>query len=451
MTELASLLAQALPAITFRTKEGRVYSAEGLQETLSQTSGHVSETREVLSAYLEVDDVWVGSVAAHLRDWLSGYIDVSTDRIRHSFPVVDDTGGYSGVTSDHAEEFRSSSYVSGFARGLIRAAAVLGPDRAAELVSVWAGVEPRHYKICVVLASVYINESLELDQGLRMYRLPVSSDSLPISMPDMRLDSVVNILGHPVLEISASSGPVFFVPRQSIDGHPALHTRTALGDVSLYTFFLALSLVCNQRVSLAWSWNDFGDAGAFTTGERSSLAGPGLPTERFSKGMTQHLSTGIVELSSFEPPAPNLCKKGLQRAWSLRSELQRRTDSDQRLQIAVTRWAKAASPGVLNPDRVIDLRIALEALYLDSNEGEFGFRLSITGARHLGTSLDDRRAIRKTLVDFYGLASRVIHGATLAKNADVALVDRATKLCRDGILKIVEEGKRPSWTDLLLR
>ena len=49
MTELASLLAQALPATTFRTENGRVYSAAGLQETLSQISDHVSATREMLS------------------------------------------------------------------------------------------------------------------------------------------------------------------------------------------------------------------------------------------------------------------------------------------------------------------------------------------------------------------------------------------------------------------
>ncbi len=162
MTELASLLAQALPATTFRTEEGRVYSAEGLQETLSQTSGHVSETREVLSAYLEVDDVWIGSVAAHLRDRLSGYIDAGTDRIGHSFPIIGDRQAYLRGTPDLVLEIHSSSSLPGFARGLIRAAAVLGPDRAAKLVSLWTGGKPRHYKIYVVLAGVYIDESIEL-------------------------------------------------------------------------------------------------------------------------------------------------------------------------------------------------------------------------------------------------------------------------------------------------
>ena len=271
-------------------------------------------------------------------------------------------------------------------------------------------------------------------------------------MPDTRsdADSVGAMLGHAVLELDASTQPALFIPSRVAEGYPPLHTRTALGDVSLDTFFLALSLVCNRRVGRAWGWNDYRDAGVFTTRVRIGLSGPGMATEMLGKGTTYSLETEVIELLSFDPPASNLNAEGLQRAWDLRRELQQRIDSDQRFRIAVTRWANAASPGMLNPDRVIDLRIALESLYLDSSGGELGFRLSVTGARHLRTSLDDRRVVRKSLADFYGLASRVIHGANLNRNADVSLVDRATKLCRDGILKIVEERNQLDWNDVLL-
>ena len=450
MKELAELLGQALATATFRTSGGTSYSTKELRQALSQARGSVSETLKVLTAHPQVDDDWLGSVADPLRDRLSGYIDAGTDRIGHSFHVLGDAARRFTYTADGAQEIHSSSSLSGLAKGLIRAAAVLGPDRVARLLDSWADGEPRHYKICVVLAGVHVDDTIELDRGLRVYRLPVSSDSLPISMPDMQSDRVSRILGHTVLEIDAYTHPAFFVPAQDDEAHTPLHTRTALGEVSLETFFLALSLVCNRRVGLAWSWSDYGDASSFTTGVRSGLSGPGMPTETLSKSRTYEPSMGITELTSFVPPAPNLCEKGLRRAWELRSELQRRIDSDQRFQIAVTRWAQAASPGTLNPDRVIDLRIALEALYLNSSEGELGFRLSVTGARHLGSNLDDRKPIRKTLADFYRLASRVIHGAALAGSANASLVDKATTHCQDGILKIVEERHQPDWTDVLL-
>ena len=259
--------------------------------------------------------------------------------------------------------------MSGFAKGLIRAAAILGQDRATQLLDLWADGERRHYKICVVLAGGYVDEDIELEQGLRVYRLPVSADSLPISMPDSRSDQVSRILGHTVLEVDAFTSPVFFVPIRGDDAYAPLHSRTALGEVSLETFFLALSLVCNRRVGLAWSWHDYDDASSFTAEVRGGLAGPGMSTKVLSKSWSYEPSTGKTELTSYVPPAPNLCESGLRRAWELRSELQRRIDSDQRFQLSVSRWARAASPGVLNPDRVIDLRIALESLYLDSSGG----------------------------------------------------------------------------------
>ena len=228
MSELAALLKQVLSHTRFRTRDGTVYSAEEWQDAIDRSRGRLHTAREVLSARPEVDEVWVGSVADHLRGRLASHIDVGTDRIGHSFPVSGESGGSVTITPDYAEETYSSSSLSGFATALIRAAAVLGSDRAAELVSLWASGEPRHYTICVVLAGVYIDKTIELDEGVRLHRLPVSSDLLPISMPEMRRDSVANLLGHAVLEVDASTHPALFVARQSADAHPPLCTSTAI-------------------------------------------------------------------------------------------------------------------------------------------------------------------------------------------------------------------------------
>ena len=66
---------------------------------------------------------------------------------------------------------------------------------------------PLAYKILVVLAGVHIDDSIELDQGLRLNRLLPSSDSLPVSMPDtmMRREAVAGILGHTLLEIDTAT------------------------------------------------------------------------------------------------------------------------------------------------------------------------------------------------------------------------------------------------------
>ncbi len=448
MKELAALLEQVLLATAFRTDGGTTYSVDELRETYAGYSSRAPKTPEVLAAHPVVDDDQLGTVVDCLRDRLSAYLDVAGGRIGHCFGVVGDSQPYVTFTPDSVVETQAMSSLSDFARGLIRAATVLGSDRAAMLLSQWADGEPRRFKIVVVLAGVWVDEDIDLNEGLRVYRLPVSSDLLPTSTPNMTQEAMSRILGHAALEIDASTRPALFVPQED---KVLLHSRTALDEVSLDSFFLALSLVCNQQVGLAWSWNDYGESGTFTeTGRNSSMLGPGMELSTHGKTRTYHPSTGVVELSSFDPPPPNLCEKSLRRAWELRTELQRRTDSDQRFKVAVTRWAKAATPGVLSPDRLIDLRIALEALYLDSSDSELGFRLSITGARHLGADLRERKAVRKSLADFYRLASGVIHGVPLKSKADVSLVDRAMKLCRDGILKIVEQRNQPDWTEFLL-
>ena len=450
MSILAELLDQVLAAATFRTRGGKLYTPDELRDAITLTQWGVPDSLDVLSARPEVDDQIVSEIVDHLRHALSEYIDAAADRIGHSFHIVDSIDRMVEITSDYSHEVHSSSSTSGFARGLVRAAAVLGIDRATKLVTSWATGKSRYHKICVVLAGVSIDQDIKLEHGLRIYRLPISSDSLPISMPNIRFNAVEEILGHPVLEIGASTHPALFAPPGDDIEDIRLETHTALGEVSLNTFFLALSLVCNQQVGLAWNWSDYDEAGTFADGARSSMGGPGMPLKRLSRSYNRKLLTGITELTSFDPPVPNLSEEGLRRAFDLRDELGRRIDSDHRFQIAVTRWARAASPGVINADRIVDLRIALEALYLDSDQGELGFRLSVTGARHLASNLEDRKDIRKALIEFYRLASRVIHGTSPRGSNEVLIVDAAAKLCRDGILKILEDRHRPDWTDFLL-
>ena len=450
MPELTALLEQALLGVTFHSSEGTVYSPGELRYALARSSNSVSKAQRLLSARLEVADDWVNAIADTLRFKLSPYINPDNDRIGHSFRVEGDSARQIKATTDQLLEIHSVSKLFGFAKGVIRAAALLDPNTVNTLLSQWADGRPWRYNVCAVLAGVHVDKRIALKQGVSVDQLSTTSELLPISMPDMEWQAVGSILGNALLEVDASTRPALFAPSDPNEENVPLHSCTALGEVLINSFYLALSLVCNRRIGLAWGWSDFGNVASFNRGERSNLGGPGMPTEFIARGMSYEPETGITELTPFNPPVPNLDEVGLYRAWALSSELQRRIDADERFKIAVTRWAQAATPGLLYADRIVDLRIALEALYLDSSGGELGFRLSVTGARHTGTNLRERKDIYKSLVRFYGLASAVIHGSALNRKADVGLVDKAATLCRDGILKIVEERNQPKWNDVLL-
>ena len=388
-----------------------------------------------------------------LRGRLTPYVDLATDRLGHSFRISGEGRTSSTVTPEKVFAHQSISSLSGVARGLVRAAAFIGPAAAADLFDGWVRGEPLRFKICLVLGGAYVADDLELGASLRLYPLPTSSEELPPNMPDIDHSRVGALLGHPLLEIDASIHPVFFPPPTADEPFPELESVTILGPASIDLFLMALSLVCGQKVGIAWAWNDFGTARLFDTNRATSLMGSGaVLTRRLGLAHVYSPVTNSTTIYGFDAPSPDLFASRLWRAWELLPYLQDRYSQDPRFQIAVTRWHQSSSASTPLVDRVVDLRIALESLFLDSNSGELGFRLATTAARYLGTGLVERRAIRKTVSDFYGLASRVIHGTDLnfAQGSDADLVSRAGRLCRDGILKVLEERCQPVWSDLLL-
>ena len=183
----------------------------------------------------------------------------------------------------------------------------------------------------------------------------------------------------------------------------------------------------------------------------ASSMGPGFSKTWLGRSITfGYIPKVVTRLRPSEMLSPNISEEDLRRAWLLKDELHRRFNADRRFSTAVTRWSKAAIPGDASPDRVIELRIALEALFLDSNRDELGFRLATTGALYLAKELEERKAVRKTLVDFYGVASSVIHGDEPSSSKRRQLADEATVLCGRGILRMLEQQERPNWGDFLL-
>ena len=108
-------------------------------------------------------------------------------------------------------------------------------------------------------------------------------------------------------------------------------------------------------------------------------------------------------------------------------------------------------------DSLIDLRIALESLYLqdflNEQSQEMRFRLALFGAWHLGVDFEERKKIRKRIRDAYDTASGAVHGGELENTPEIQeLLLDAQDLCRRGILKVLREGypSQERWGDLIL-
>ncbi len=127
--------------------------------------------------------------------------------------------------------------------------------------------------------------------------------------------------------------------------------------------------------------------------------------------------------------------------------------ANRKLKIAVDRWRRSMAEDAKLEDRYIDLRIALEAIYLkdfiNEHSQEMRFRLALFGAWHLGADFEERRSIRRALRDAYDAASKAVHDGELPKAMKPTL-STAQDLCRRGILKLLREGPPDDWGDLVL-
>ncbi len=155
----------------------------GLLETVSRTTnydaGHSGKfTRDQLREISRKDKLNGGTVAALararipdtqleclmpvFRNLLRDLVDSETDRIGNG--LVNLAGGI------------PEPLLKDYIPILIRASAVLGGERVAELLFGWIRGERIRYKTIGLLYGITIDEPLMLEEGLRLYQFPLSSN-----------------------------------------------------------------------------------------------------------------------------------------------------------------------------------------------------------------------------------------------------------------------------------
>ena len=125
------------------------------------------------------------------------------------------------------------------------------------------------------------------------------------------------------------------------------------------------------------------------------------------------------------------------------------------LALAITHLSTSLSRGGLlaQQDRVLDISIALEILYrLDRDE--IAYKLSTRAGWYLGSDASERLRIRKTLSDFYGFRSAIVHGRHDNKSArNREIYGQAFDIARKTLLKHLAKGSVPSdqqWNETVM-
>ena len=132
----------------------------------------------------------------------------------------------------------------------------------------------------------------------------------------------------------------------------------------------------------------------------------------------------------------------------------------EKLQIPINRWIRSTTSKTFE-DKIIDLAIALESLYLLDRdaESELSFQLRLRASWFLGKDKTRRQALMKDFSNIYDWRSKVVHTGKLPKKTKKTpftqreieeFVENTQDLCRDSIMKILEEGECPDWNNLIL-
>ena len=407
--ELANLLRETAEQATFNIEHQGKYQPSRLRDMYNRS---ITPDRQLLvsSTKTLLDRNLLTKLTQRLHSLLREYI--VDNRLGSSLAYI--LGGATEITLDE------------FALEVVKAVAILGPERTTQLLYKWAKGEPTQYRTYAVLSGIWVDEPLEMKKGIRFEMLPSSLGGLLAHLPSSdpwKFDQP-GLTGKLKVTIDRKGGPTLCKP-QAQKGSWAYGPGP--GNV-LDSLCEVLSLTCNEYVTWKAAWSECDELKAFTLGTRL-----GYTTRLgFSYGNALLLQEHLTELDSL------LRKRPIDRS------------GEGPLDIPVSRWLRSKRYNSI-ADQFIELRIALEALYLRGASTELGFRLSNHGAWHLGADLSERREYQKTLQKAYSRASTAVHTGTIKPTEENRnLLSAAQDLCRRGILKRLDETQEPNWNELIL-
>ena len=439
---------------TWASRPGEMISVHELRQLLRREDTDAVDPDGARAARLICPEETISLLVARLRVLLSDYVDAESDTIGHAFPKVslESASESSTFQADGLYARSCITRLEVFAKALVKGSALVGSQRVASLLADWLEGQPVRYRTCAVLNGVNIKASLEPVAGIRITPLPWSSDELPNDLPFLSSSAPEDYLGRTIVYMDTIATPPLFRPGPDGVHHPVQAFSECIAGVDAVCD--ALALESDHFVDVAFQWNDYGELReVFPTRDNSTWARSGSSLRSQMKpGWSKSVSfqTGAVTLSPGEHSLSDLDEQDL--ADTIRALMEPKHKSTR---ISATRLIKSKDSRQDLVDQFVDLRIALEALFLrdftNERSQEMRFRLPLFGAWFLGLDFEDRGRIRKVLRNAYDVASGAVHTGSIAFTGENrALLADAQALCRDGIFKLLRNGPPTDWGDLIL-
>ena len=403
--ELEVLLRDSLPYVAVRSRSGESMSTAEYRDLLNLVrSKYAPKERDLVSGFVpEIDDQRLRNALVNfMRTEMVDYLH--EDRIRSAREIFRpyNTGG---------------APIDFVLRNLVRRAIVDGEATSARAFAECVNAPSCSYSAFLALPGIQVNRETEVFNGLRLIPLSDAPDHLPAYLPRGDVDSIFVrrpgqvASGLPwvrtLLRVDYDVSPIFLKASKANSDDPA---SDALFDISMTNedirevewplFFQALSMVCHRPIQPVLIWETYLEP--YEIFDLDTLIGPTSVKWIFSYDQ------------QFDPPC--LVESDVEELKELYCGIAR-LDSEirTRLHIPITRWITSVGQRD-EVDRMIDLGVALETLFLDDDvrtniTHEFSRRASC----YLGESKADRQELYARFEEIYNNRSGAVHRGVLRK------------------------------------
>ena len=313
------------------------------------------------------------------------------------------------------------------------------------------------FQTIALLGGITLKEEIQVFEGIRLVPISNSTSGIPHYCRSLPNVNPGNFLNKTLLVIDYSVFPIFHNPFLS----PSIEDKWSkqrdrfrfkrkggeypeFDKLDFHTEFCrALSLTCNSAVQIAMIWNYIAEDELFKMNHKASSISP------------KTLSGNSTEAEDIQ----------IDQAKSLyRKLVDPHSKLSVKLEIPINRWIKSKT-NQKPEDKIIDLAIALESLYLSDipEPTELSFRLRLHASWHLRKKIKDRKELMKVFSKIYEWRSSVVHNGKLPEKKiskkkkrpytqeEIGeLITTAQNLCQESIMKIIEDEKFPDWSNLIL-
>ena len=426
---------------SYAHRQGEVIGPERLREIYAGARWSDQEAQLARSARVCMPSQLESDLAGSFRHALAHHHDPGSDCVGHAFPMGGEGGGSSTAWPSGVYTHSQVSSIDRFSATMTKWAAVLGVNAVTDLLADWTRGEPLAYRTCAVVG-LTLHQPIRPTKGVRITPLPLSTAELPSGLPKRNDIQRSAYLGHAVLSVDTFATPALFRPGSNYYQHTVRGKLPQ--DFGFDLISQALSLECDACIDTGVGWNDYGDLHVLTN-ERTtwgSLQQLGQPVGWRSSSTSLSKDTIQLREGAVQTPSEDAINDLL---IALKS-------ADARTRVAVTRWKKSMKRRASLTDGFIELRIALESLFLPQTpDQQLKFRLATNGAWLVGDNGADRRKVWHILRDAYDAASKAVHHGKVKQNGEnKELLANAQMVCRKGILRVLRDRPVTDWDGLIL-